>query len=178
MFETPKQIQSKISLGVFLVWSGIVATASSSMLYWGMTLMIFNVAYMDGQDYLAKIALYGMFFMSFVIEAYKKSVLGTFQSKKHWYWLVFASVLTSVGGTMITNQTRQNVLTTSSNQYVTAKNDLASAKLDRGKYARCASMSIDDLDKKLLNNRTNVPRKPNGKKDWGKFRLFGFWRGQ
>jgi hypothetical protein len=169
MFRTPKQIQADISIGVFLVWIGIIATAAGSFLYWGSTTMTFDSSYMDQQNVMTKLSLYGLLLLAFVIEAYKKAVLGTFQHRGMWYWLVFASVLTSVGGTMITNQTRQNVLTKSSDSYKDNKTALADAKTERSKYARCSSMSLDDLDARLTSNSTNVPRKANGKKDWTKF---------
>jgi len=169
MFQTPAQIQARISLGVFLVWIGIIATAAGSFLYWGMTTQVFDPEYMAKQNYYMQASLYGMLLLAFVIEAYKKAMLGSFKSRKLWYWLVFASVLTSVGGTMIINQTRQNSLITNSNTYTTAEEDLKEAKAKRAIFARCSAMTLDGLNQRIASNKTNPPKLSNGKTNWGMF---------
>ena len=146
MFESPKAIQAKISLGVFLVWIGIISTAAGSFLYWGVTSQVFDSEHMAKQGWETSAALYGVLLTAFVIEAYKKVVLGSFQHRRMWYWLVFASVLTSVGGTMILNDERQETLNNGSTAYKDSLANKRVATASQAKYAHCATYTDAGLE--------------------------------
>lgn len=170
MFQSPDQINRKIVVGMFALIIMAISSAAGSFYYWAATTNILNPDYMDKQSVAAKVLLYSMMLLAFSIELGKFLMHSIYYDKKLFWYAVTLSLLTSIGGTAILNHNNLNALRLGSADHQANVKAVEEAKANRALYARCATFNTD-ASVALLELNSNVPKRSNGKKDWGAYNI-------